>query len=255
MSDRVPFALFAADEEAPLSQLLLVRHGQASLFSDDYDRLSALGKEQAACLARAWIQEGVVPDRVWCGSLQRQQASALAAAEVFAEAGIAWPGVEIDEGLNEYPAEELVPLLLEDLRDTHPELADMATAFDGAGNAEDRYRHFHRLLEALLGHWVRGTGKATLPIDWSTFADGARSTLRRIMRAAGRGATVAAFTSGGPIGISVQTVLEAPDLKALELNWRIHNASVTRYAFSGARVSLDRFNDTRHLPIALLTYR
>jgi broad specificity phosphatase PhoE len=235
--------------------LLLVRHGQASLFSDDYDRLSAEGREQAERLARAWLANGIVPGRVWCGTLRRQQQSAAAAGAVFAEAGVAWPDIEIDPGLNEYPAEELVPLLLDDLRGPYPELAEMSAAFEAADGERERYRHFHRMLEALLGHWVRGSSQAALPLTWPAFSAAVRAALARIRQATGRGGTAVAFTSGGPIGVSVQTALEAPDIKAMELNWRIHNGSVTRFTFSDARISLDTFNDTRHLPPGLLTYR
>jgi broad specificity phosphatase PhoE len=49
--------------------------------------------------------------------------------------------------------------------------------------------------------------------------------------------------------------LQAPDIKAADLNWRVHNCSVTRYTFSGERVSLDTFNDVSHLPPGMHTYR
>ena len=70
-----------------------------------------------------------------------------------------------------------------------------------------------------------------------------------------RGADVAVFTSGGPVGVAVQTVLEAPELKAAELNWRVNNASVTRFTFSGPRISLDAFNDIGHLGRDMRTFR
>ena len=44
-----------------MSELLVVRHGQASLFSDDYDVLSDLGREQAGRLGRAWQERGIRP--------------------------------------------------------------------------------------------------------------------------------------------------------------------------------------------------
>ena len=34
-----------------MSQLILVRHGQAAFLSDNYDQLSPLGEEQAGCSA------------------------------------------------------------------------------------------------------------------------------------------------------------------------------------------------------------
>ena len=75
------------------------------------------------------------------------------------------------------------------------------------------------------------------------------------MRRNDSGKTVAVFTSGGPIGVSVQSALEAPDLKAAELNWRVYNCSVTQFTFSGERISLDAFNGTAHLQPEMLTFR
>ena len=61
---------------------------------------------------------------------------------------------------------------------------------------------------------------------------------------------------GGPIAVTVQSVLEAPDRMAGELNWRIRNCSVTELTFSGDRVALDCFNGVAHLTDPeLLTYR
>jgi broad specificity phosphatase PhoE len=238
-----------------MSELLLVRHGQASMFSDDYDVLSATGVEQAKRLAQHWLGEGFAPDAVWSGTLRRQQQSAAAAGAVFAEAGMPWPVPQCDAGFNEYPADELMPLLLADLGERYPELMSMSAAFEAAHSSAERYRRFHQLLEAVMSHWVAGHCLSPLPLTWQDFSRRVRDALRRSMDAGGSGQSVVVFTSGGPVGVSVQSALAAPDIKAMELNWRIHNASVTRYTFSGKRVSLDAFNDTRHLPPSLRTYR
>ena len=47
-----------------MSQVLLVRHGQASWGSDDYDVLSDLGERQSRMLGEALAARGVVPDLV-----------------------------------------------------------------------------------------------------------------------------------------------------------------------------------------------
>ena len=67
---------------------------------------------------------------------------------------------------------------------------------------------------------------------------------------------MAVFTSGGPVGVSVQTTLEAPEQQAGELNWRVNNASVTLFTFRPDRISLDQFNSIAHLTTEdLRTYR
>ena len=240
-----------------MSRLFVVRHGQASFLTDDYDRLSPLGAEQSRALAQRWLQHDVLPVKAFAGSLQRQQKTGAAIAEAYAAAGKRFPVIETLHGLNEYPADELMSELAPLLRRTHPDVDANAKAFESAVDDQARYRTVHRLLESVMRAWVHGeydAGAVDIP-TWEAFSGGVRATLRDIMQRTPSSSDVAVFTSGGPVGIAVQTVLESPELKAAELNWRVHNASVTRFTFSASRVSLDTFNDVSHLPAELLTYR
>lgn len=240
-----------------MSRLFVVRHGQASFLTEDYDRLSPLGAQQSRALAERWLQHEVVPVMAFAGSLQRQQKTGATVAQAYAEAGKPFPAIETLAGLNEYPADELMSELAPLLRRTHANVDEDAKAFEAATEREARYRTVHRLLESVMRAWVHGEydGDAVNVPTWVTFSDGVRAALRDIMQRAPSSSDVAVFTSGGPVGIAVQTVLESPELKAAELNWRVHNASVTRFTFSASRVSLDTFNDVSHLPAEMLTYR
>lgn len=239
-----------------MSELILVRHGQASLFSDDYDRLSELGVGQSRALGSAWLEEELCPDLVWTGSLKRQVDTAAAVGDAFVKSGRGWPEARVHAGLNEYPGEEIVQTLGRHLRETDTSIATLADAYESADIYTDRYRHLHRLLEAVIARWVEGDYDASLvPVTWRDWSAAVRGALREIMVTSGSGRRVAVFTSGGPIAVSVQTVLAAPDIKAAELNWRINNCSVTRFTWSGNRVSLDRFNDIAHLPRSMRTFR
>lgn len=239
-----------------MSILHVVRHGQARLFTDDYDRLSDLGVSQAEALGRHWLEKGIRPDAVWCGSLQRQRHTAQAVGRVFAENGHDWPDPQELSGFNEYPAEEIMERLLPVLRERREDIAAMAAALESAADHTDRYRAVHQLLEAVIAAWVRGEyEEGLLSVSWPTFSAGVREAFQQAIRKSPSGSTVAVFTSGGPIGISMQTVMDAPDIKAAELHWRVNNCSVTHYTFSGTRISLDRFNDVSHLPAEMHTYR
>ena len=99
-----------------MSKLTLVRHGQASFFSGDYDRLSDMGERQARALAQYWLDTGAGFDEVYTGTLLRQQRTAEVAGEVFREGGRPWPQHEVLAGLNEYPADDMMESLLPKLR-------------------------------------------------------------------------------------------------------------------------------------------
>ncbi|MEM6807962.1 MAG: histidine phosphatase family protein [Pseudomonadota bacterium] len=242
-----------------MSRLFVVRHGQARFLTDDYDRLSDLGKQQSEALGQAWLTASIRPMRAYAGTLERQRDTAAGVAAVFGGADIAFPETEVVAGLDEYPADELIAELVPRLRRDDPAVDRAASEFESATDDAARYRPVHRLLEAVMRAWVAGDyslDSVSLP-TWTDFSGGVRQALRSIMSEAPRSADVAVFTSGGPIGITVQTVLEAPEIKAAELNWRVHNASVTALTFSGsgARISLDSFNDVAHLGPEMRTFR
>ncbi len=241
-----------------MSQLLVVRHGQARFLTDDYDRLSALGEEQAAALAGHWLARGIHPDTVYAGTLTRQQRTADVAGEVFTRSGLSWPETKVLATLDEYPADDIVERLAPALAATDKKLSTLLAAAEQGTDEKSRYRNIHHLLEAIIARWVAAdydSGLVPGLMSWREFSDGVRAALREIMKDSGGGSTVAVFTSGGPVGVSMQTIMNAPELKAAELNWRVHNCAVTRYTYSGNRISLDRFNDVSHLAEGQLTYR
>lgn len=239
-----------------MSRLVLVRHGQASFFADDYDKLSPMGERQSEALARAWLEKDDTFTAAYCGTLQRQRRTGEVAGETIAAAGKAWPEVRILDGLNEYEADAIMGGLLPELRAKDERMRRLDEEYRAAVESREKYRTFHRLLEAVMAVYVSGKYEATGFEPWTAFRDRVRGALRTIMSDADSGATIAVFSSGGPIGIGVQTVLDAPDIKAAELNWRIHNCSTTQFTFSGNRITLDHFNVTAHLTDpAMLTYR
>lgn len=241
-----------------MSTLTLVRHGQASFFADDYDKLSELGEEQSRVLARHWIELGHGFDEVYVGTLKRQVRTAECAGEIYQEQDLDWPEIQTLDGLNEYPSDDVMGVLLPELCAKDPAIDKLNTEYAAATGAGEKYKTFHRLLEAVMDKWVHKHYESANLSTWDDFAGGVRNALNEIMAKPGSGRRVAVFTSGGPIGVSVQTALGAPEIKAAELNWRVRNASLTEYTFSGSgRVALDAFNATPHFvnQPELLTYR
>lgn len=240
-----------------MSTLTVIRHGQASFFSDDYDKLSELGEEQSRVLARYWIEQGIEFDEVYCGTLKRQARTEECAGDIFLEQGLSWPEVEVFAGLNEYPADDVMGILLPELCEHDSEIKRMDEEYKAATEAGAKYKTFHRLLEAVMDAWVHMDYESEDVMTWEEFSGDVRDSLSTIMGRAGTGRRVVVFTSGGPIGVSVQTALAAPEIQAAKLNWRVRNASITEFTFSGDRVALDFFNATPHFvnEPEMLTYR
>ena len=223
----------------------MVRHGQATPFEEITDRLSALGEAQSRKLGEYWTRNGVVFDEAYSGSLDRQRRTAELAG---------CPQVEILPELNEYDAESVVKYLAPQLAGRDPDFRKLIEA--NAGDGPDRNRRFQRMFEPLMLCWIAGELDAPQVESWRDFRERVRQGLRRITRDGARGRRVAAFTSGGPIGVAVQIALGAPDRTGLELNWRVRNSSLTEFLFSSGRLSLDSFNAIPHLDDpALRTFR
>lgn len=239
-----------------MSTLLIVRHGQARFLTDDYDRLSETGHEQARLVGEHWAAESITPTHVYSGSLKRQRDTAQGALAVLKAAGDVDIEHRLDERLNEFPADELMQFVLPKLCDDDPEVAADARAFEQSDDKKTRYRLIHRQLEAVMRAWIGDRYNVAEGgiARWAEWSGGVRDALKAAMSVPS-GSTVAVFTSGGPVGVSVQTVLAAPEIKAAEMNWRVFNASITQMTFSSSRISLDTFNETAHLPPALRTHR
>ena len=239
-----------------MSTLYLVRHGQAGQLLGDYDRLSKLGRQQARALADHWLAREVSLDGAWSGELRRQTETGGEIADRYASRGGRFPIIARNTAFDEYPAEAIFRSLGDFLRKTDNTVRRLASVWESAETNMDRSRAFNRLFEAVIGRWISGDHPGyEPPVSWISWSGGVRDAFHDVLKRAGRGTTTALFTSGGVVAVAMQTILEAPAPKAADLSWRIYNASVTRFTFSGDRISLDCFNDVAHLSPPQLTYR
>jgi len=239
-----------------MGYLVLVRHGQARTFEAHSDRLSPIGEEQARALGRYWAERGAAFDEIYSGALERQRRTAEIAGEAYAMHGGRWPVLRVEDALNEYDSAGMLGRLAPALAARDAQFRALAEAFERMRDAPDRNRHFQRMFEHLVAAWLEGSPVVEGVEPWARFSARVRAVLAGILEAEAQGRRVAVFTSGGVIGLVVQSALAAPDRVALELNWRVRNCSLTEFTFGRGRMSLDSFNALPHLPTAeLQTYR
>ena len=232
-----------------MSDLILVRHGQATPFEADTDRLSVLGERQARAVGEALTARGVRPTHVLHGALVRQRRTAQLAGE-----GRDWPTPTLDPRLSEFDGDGLVGTLAPLLARQDAEFAALAATFREHRDSPERNRHFQRLLEALAAAWQSGTVTHPEVEGWADFRARVRAALGDVLRLPS-GSVAVVFTSGGVIGLTVAFALDAPDTSALRVNWRVKNGSVTRLTFGSGRLSLDSFNEEGHLAPDLQSWR
>ncbi len=202
-----------------MSSLVLIRHGQARPFQPDSDRLSDTGERQAVRLGEYWRERDIRFDEVYSGTLRRHRQTAEMAG--FAD-------FQLLPEFNEYDAGAILRAL--------PEFAPPTDN-----------RHLQQMFEMAMPQWVAAKLDADGLESWVSFHQRVLRAFRSIVTADRPSRRVAVFTSAGPIGVILQSVLCAPELVGIELHWRIRNCSLTELVFRGERISLDSFNTTPHL--------
>lgn len=211
-----------------MGTLYLVRHGQASFGSEDYDRLSDLGHQQSVLLGEYFARKGTHFDGIIVGTLRRHKetlAGILQGMNLQCE-HLSW------EGLNEYDSEAVIATV-------HPHKLEKPTS-------PEMYRHHFRLLRDGLAQWMAGVVSPRGMPSYAEFVVGVSSALDHV-RANHYGKNVLVVSSGGPISTAVGHVLGTSPEATIELNLRIRNTSVTEFAFTPKRHMLVAYNAIPHL--------
>lgn len=220
-----------------MGQLLLVRHGQASFGSDDYDVLSDLGERQAILLGESLATRGVAPATILHGQMKRQRRTA----ELLAAAAGWDAALECDPDWDEMD---------------HLEVLSRTPAPAPADGRDPSPREFQAWFEAATDRWIGGHADADYAETFAAFTARVQQALERAAaRTEQRG--VLAVTSGGPVSWVVTHLLSAGTDSYRRLTPVVVNSSVTKVVTGSRGLSLVSFNDHGHLERdpELLTYR
>jgi len=230
-----------------MSSLTLVRHAQASFFAEDYDQLSEQGEIQSAALGAYWLADGRFFDEVYVGPRVRHHRTAEIVGECYRDAGQDWPDLVPLDDFDEHHVDQLLRMEGESLANDFPELEPLADQFRNAGDPADKQRAFQIFFQALADCWIAGATGDRVE-SWQDFRDRVNHGMDQVISAnSTSGRNVAVFTSVGPITVALQRALNCPDKAALETGWRTWNCSLTEFAFTVERLTLDRFNSLPHL--------
>lgn len=230
-----------------MSQLILVRHGQAAFLTDDYDRLSPLGEAQSRLLGAFWTKREVAFDAVFTGPRKRQRDTGRIVCEQYKQSDLPIPElIELPE-FDEYDADGIMTHLLPELLARDARFRHLHEAFEASVTDQERRRNFQKRFEVITLAWVRGELLSSQVESFREFHARVQRGLRRIMQESASGSRVAVFSSGGAISVSVQLSTKAPEEMVLDFNWRVRNCALNEFVFSKERFSLDSFNAIPHL--------
>jgi len=216
-----------------MTNIYLVRHGQASAGTSNYDQLSEKGIEQAHLLGVYWKQCGFHVDAAFSGSLQRQQHTAE-----LALAGIEHGGkIETLDALNEY--------------DHHAvdRLHGVGVASDGGNLQFDQYIE-------IMTRWRDAPATEEVQ-SWDSFSVQGWNAIRAAVNAhksneenhSDKHANLVLFTSGGIVATVLQQLLSLDFIQTMHALWQIRNASVTNLLSNKNGECLVDYNTVPHLQI------
>lgn len=232
-----------------MTTLVLVRHGQASFGTHNYDRLSATGIRQSEVLGAHWDKLQTRWDACYSGDMQRQKDTGTLALKTSQPDS----SPTANSAFNEYDADEAVRAYLPLVARENPEFT-----LDKRELFSDR-RKFQQFFEKVIHAWVTGQAHSSPSLEsWKGFRERVLAGLREIVQPGGK-EHVAVFTSGGIITVALQAALKLDDATAFQMNWRINNASQHVFRWGRNGLTVLGFNNMAHLELerdpALLTYR
>jgi len=236
-----------------MSELILVRHGQASFGAESYDKLSDKGVEQVKILSQHWQALGERFDHIYSGTLLRQRETAQELLPLVE--GEPTASVQLT-GFNEYNGDPLIRAHLRDMRE----------AGDLSGPAQwpiQDERLFQKIFEKATARWIVDDLDPRDDIvdfeRWSDFKARVYAALDEVMARHGSGSRVIVSTSGGVIAMALQRVLNFPDDQVIATNWMVRNSAVSRIIYGRGKLSLTQFNNLAHLETPekqqLITFR
>ena len=239
-----------------MSTLVVVRHGQASFLSEDYDRLSDLGKEQSRLLGRYWAEQALCPTRIVVGPRRRHRETAEALIGEMKQAGMTFPEPLYDERLDEFDWDGVMGYASRSLATVDSEVAALKTAFETAPDLNAKRRTIQHYMEAVMARWAAGAFQEAGLESWGEFFARVTAAMDAHTTDSLRGSRVLLITSGGTAAVTVGHVLGLGSSKTLGLIWTLRNAALVEYLYHGTQMSLSAYNNAPHLLSPdLWTYR
>ena len=236
-----------------MSQLLLIRHAQASFLAAEYDNLSEKGLEQSTLLGHYLAEQGHQFDHAYVGTLRRQQQTYQKVKEAYLDRELSFPKATILPELNEYKGMDVMGTVRQELTERHPNFKEWFKEMDERPNHKTKMK----MVVTYLNMWATGTLGFDLPIGakkYDEFKATAQLGLQKIMTGNDQGKSIAAFSSGGCIAAMLGKVVGTNDNgKTMGFNLVMRNTAINEVLFSGNRLSLKTFNALPHLTEEMIT--
>lgn len=210
-----------------MAQLYLIRHAQASFGSDDYDRLSELGHQQAELLGEYCAQRNISFDAVICGEMLRHKQTVEGIVKALKHNSIIH-----DKRWNEFDFNAVVNGYLRQHQEQTP--------------AKDAPRQqWYKVLKNAMLAWSKDELYDLQSETWIDFCERVTQAMFDVSQSEHK--NLAIVSSGGAIAVFLMSVLKLQAEQAISFNLQIKNTSLSQFYFNSNGFQLNMFNAVPHL--------
>jgi broad specificity phosphatase PhoE len=221
-----------------MSVVYLVRHGQASLRSSNYDQLSEKGILQAQMLGKSFRTRVEEIERFESGSLQRH-AQTMAA---FKEKYRTIASVSVHDGWNEYDHKDIIKQYNSKYD------SRLYFTFDIVRKLNPK-REFLNIFNAAVNRWMSGEFDAEYKESWTAFQTRTNKALHDLLAKLNEEEVAIVFTSGGVKSAIIQRLMDLTDDHFMRFNTQLVNSGVTKIISTKNRTFVSTINDYSHLEL------
>jgi broad specificity phosphatase PhoE len=223
-----------------VSELLIVRHGQATVGTGHYDKLSERGWEQSRRLG-VWLAahhpEGFA--HVVVGGMRRHRETLEAIGEAYTRAGRDLAAATTERALDEFD-HQAVLLAYRRLGIGGP------APFEGVDPRADP-RAVYRLLRSALLAWSEGALESDLSEGWTAFSERVAHGAERLRELARDSTPTLVVTSGGVIAQLARRALGLTPAATVTLNLALRNSALSEFRSFDEALGLQSWNTLPHL--------
>jgi broad specificity phosphatase PhoE len=212
-----------------MSELYLVRHGQASFGAANCDQLSELGYQQARWLGEYFQDRDISFDRIICGDMARHVQTAKSLASAISTN----PKLETHAGFNEFDFHGLIAVYLEQ----QPE-----RSIDN----QDRKQVFGLLREVMQAWSQDQLPLSKISETWGQFHQRVAEALRFAQEQQGR---VLVASSGGALSVALQQIMNFDIETLININLQTRNSAFHQFYFNDKACHVMGVNHVPHLDL------
>lgn len=218
-----------------MSVIYLIRHGQASIGSSNYDQLSEKGRLQAEILGKSFRSRIDDINILQRGELQRHKQTQAHFESKFRNSANA----SVHSCWNEYDHVEIIQKFNPAYRRRWYMIADMARKFNPK-------RDFILMFDKAINRWMSGEYDEEYTESWQDFQNRCNKGLHDLIDELDEDGVAMVFTSGGVISAITQRLLNLPDDYFMRFNKKTVNCSVTKVIYSKHDTFISTLNDYAH---------